>query len=62
MTVTVANRPVQVSPIALDEELRVAGPVTVRATFTDPGVPDTHRCAVDWGRRGPGPGHARRGQ
>ncbi|MEU1233791.1 FG-GAP-like repeat-containing protein [Micromonospora aurantiaca] len=55
VTVTVANRPIEVSPIALDEELRVAGPVTVRATFTDPGVPDTHRCAVDWDGGGPAP-------
>ncbi|MET8307042.1 FG-GAP-like repeat-containing protein [Micromonospora sp. NPDC005173] len=48
VTVTVANPPIEVSPIALDEELRAAGPVSVRATFTDPGVPDAHRCTMDW--------------
>ena len=55
VTVTVANPPVEVSPIALDEELRVAGPVSVRATFADPGVTDTHRCAVDWDVDDPAP-------
>ena len=50
-TVTVHNVPPTVS--ALGDNINEAGTATVSATFTDPGVLDTHTGSINWGDGSP---------
>ena len=50
-TVTVNNVPPAVS--ALGDNINEAGTATVSATFTDPGVLDTHTGSINWGDGSP---------
>jgi hypothetical protein len=49
VVVTVANLPPVVTITApLSGQLFATGPVTVRASFTDPGPGDDHTCSITW--------------
>ncbi|MFD2767174.1 FG-GAP repeat domain-containing protein [Micromonospora eburnea] len=49
VTVTVGNKAPSVTITAPAENaLLPVGPATVRTSFTDPGVLDTHTCTVEW--------------
>jgi hypothetical protein len=49
LTVPVANVAPAVTLTTAPPVLQVGGSVALAATFTDPGVRDTHTCAVAWG-------------
>ena len=48
--VTIANAaPVVAAPIVAPEPDAVGSPVTLSASFTDPGVNDDHTATINWG-------------